>query len=103
MSAVALTVSLEHGMEGFAVLIPIVALSIPIVAIVIGGLKKIAETRLEEARIRAGAGGDGHEVAALREEMDDVRRELGEVQERLDFTERMLTQVRDSQQLPPRT
>jgi hypothetical protein len=35
--------------------------------------------------------------------MDDVRRELGEVQERLDFTERMLTQVRDGQQLPPRT
>ena len=90
-------------MGDFAVLIPITALMIPIVAIVIGGLKKIAETRLEEARIRAGAGGGNHAVAGLREEMEDVRRELAEVQERLDFTERMLAQVRDSQQLPPRT
>ena len=90
-------------MESFGVLVPIIALSIPIVAIVVNGLKRVADARVEEARIKAGAGGDGTEVAALREEMDDLRRELGEVQERLDFTERMLMQVRENQQLPPRT
>jgi hypothetical protein len=84
-----------------AVFIPIIALSIPVVGIVMRGLNRLAETRLEEARIRAGAGGDAADVAALREEMDDVRRELAEVQERLDFAERLLTQVRDHPQLPP--
>jgi uncharacterized protein involved in exopolysaccharide biosynthesis len=34
------------------------------------------------------------ELAALREEMGDVRRELAEVQERLDFAERLLTSGR---------
>lgn len=89
-------------MEHLGVFIPILALSIPVVAIVMNGLRKMAEARVEEARIKASAGGDGTETAALREEMDDLRRELGEVQERLDFTERMLMQVRDNQQLPPR-
>jgi Tfp pilus assembly protein PilO len=90
-------------MDSIAVLIPVFALSIPIVAILMHGMRKLAETRLEEARIRSGGGAQGSEVAALREEMDDLRRELGDVQERLDFTERMLAQVRDSQQLPPHT
>jgi Tfp pilus assembly protein PilO len=94
--------SLERPMEHLGVLIPIFALSIPVVAIFMSSLRKIAETRLEETRIKASAGGGGVEAAALREEMDDLRRELGEVQERLDFTERMLMQVRDNQQLPPR-
>ena len=34
------------------------------------------------------------ELAALRDEMGDVRRELSEVQERLDFAERLLTSGR---------
>ena len=34
------------------------------------------------------------ELAALRDEMGDVRRELAEVQERLDFAERLLTSGR---------
>lgn len=40
-----------------ALFIPILALSIPVVAIVLGGLQKIAKTRLEETRMRLEAEG----------------------------------------------
>lgn len=82
--------------EGVAVFIPIVALSIPVAAIVFRGLQNMAKLRIEEAKVKAGML-DGHgstELAELREEMGDVRRELSEVQERLDFAERLLTSGR---------
>jgi len=79
-----------------ALFIPILALSIPVLALVFRGLHRLAQTRLEEARIRAGSlGGADEELAALRAEVDDLRRELGEVQERVDFTERILSKPRD--------
>ncbi len=79
-----------------ALLIPILALSIPVIALVSRGLNQLAKTRLEEARLRAGSsGGSDDEVAALRAEVDDLRRELSEVQERVDFTERILSRPRD--------
>jgi hypothetical protein len=79
--------------EGFAVFIPIVALCIPVAAIVVHGLQKVARLRIEEAKVKAGLldGQSAAELAALRDEMGDVRRELSEVQERLDFAERLLT------------
>lgn len=82
--------------EDFAVFIPIVALSIPVVAIVFHGLQKIARLRLEEAKMKAGVldGYGSAELGELREEMGEVRRELAEVQERLDFAERLLTSGR---------
>lgn len=91
------------GNEVFA-LIPIFALSIPLAGIVFVGLQKLARTRLEEARVRAGMlGQDGPaEIAALREEIGDLRRELGDVQERMDFAERLLSQSREVERLPGR-
>jgi hypothetical protein len=82
--------------EGFAVFIPIVALGIPVAAIVVNGLQKLARLRIEEAKVKAGLldGQSAAELAALRDEMGDVRRELSEVQERLDFAERLLTSGR---------
>ena len=82
--------------EGFAVFIPIVALCIPVAAIVVHGLQKVARLRIEEAKVKAGLldGQSAAELAALRDEMGDVRRELSEVQERLDFAERLLTSGR---------
>jgi hypothetical protein len=72
--------------------IPILALSIPVLALVFRGLNRLAQVRLEEARIRAGSpGGADEELALLRAEVDDLRRELSEVQERVDFTERVLS------------
>lgn len=80
----------------FAVFIPIVALCIPVAGIIFHGLEKVARLRVEEAKVKAGVvdGQPAAELAALREEMGDVRRELAEVQERLDFAERLLTSGR---------
>ena len=82
--------------EGFAVFIPIIALSIPVAGIIFHGLEKVARLRIEEAKVKAGLvdGQSAAELAALRDEMGDVRRELAEVQERLDFAERLLTSGR---------
>jgi hypothetical protein len=63
-----------------ALLIPIFALAIPLAGIVFVGLQKLARMRLEEARLRAGVLGKETEVeiAALRDEVGDLRRELSE-------------------------
>jgi hypothetical protein len=83
-------------------LIPIMALGIPIVAIVVNGMQKVWRLRLEEARLRAGAlhAGGSAEIDALRTDVADLRRELQEVQERLDFAERALVQRHDPGRLP---
>jgi hypothetical protein len=68
------------------------------------GLWAQARMRLQEPRLAAGAldqGSDG-EIAALRDEAGDVRRELSELQERLDFAERLLSQAREGDRLPGR-
>ena len=88
--------------HALAMLIPIFALAIPVTAIVFGGLLKLARLRLEETRIRAGVlgGGAEYELAALREEVEGLRMELGEVQERVDFAERLLTRSGEAERLP---
>jgi hypothetical protein len=40
------------------------------------------------------------EVAYLREQVEDVQRQLGETQERLDFTERIIARQKHASQLP---
>jgi hypothetical protein len=69
--------------QGFAVFIPILALSIPVAAVIFNGLQKVARLRIEEAKVKAGLldGQSAADVTALREEMGEVRRELSEVQE----------------------
>lgn len=77
----------------------VVALMIPIAAIISGALVKMA-------KIRAAAGGDGmaddlrNRLEAMEHEQAELRRELSEAQERPDFTERLLTQHQDKP-LPP--
>jgi hypothetical protein len=87
-----------------ALLIPIFALAIPLAGIVFFGLLKLARTRLEEARLRAGVldRGAETEIAGLRDDVGDLRRELSELQERMDFAERLLSQARDMERLPGR-
>ena len=68
------------------------------------GLWAQSRVRLEETRWRTGAletGSDG-ETAVLRDEVGDVRRELSEMQERLDFAERLLSQAREGDRPPGR-
>lgn len=82
--------------QSLALLIPIMALMIPVAAVVMGGMIKLRRMRLEETRLHAGdLGVDPHEVTELREDMDNVRAELAEVQERLDFAERLLARPRE--------
>jgi len=78
------------GRQELALLIPILALAIPVIAVISAGVQKLAKIRLEEARIRFGGGAEPGEVQALRGEVDAMRGELIELQERVDFAERML-------------
>ncbi|HKV75527.1 MAG TPA: hypothetical protein VJN95_13485 [Gemmatimonadales bacterium] len=87
------------------VMIPIIALSIPVVAIVFGGLNKLMRLRIEEAKVKAGSLGPGgdEELHQLRDEVDQLRGEMAEMQERLDFTERLVARNADKDRLPPAT
>jgi len=79
-----------------ALLIPVMALAIPVVAIVTSGLQKVWRLRLEEAQLRlhGGEAGSSEEIQALRDELQILRRELSELNERVDFTERLLVRGR---------
>lgn len=87
-----------------ALLIPIMALAIPAGAIIMTGLVKVARLRLEETRLRVqgDASGGGEEVQELRGEVETLRRELGELNERVDFAERLLAQ-KQGKELPAPT
>jgi len=91
-----------------ALFIPIMALAIPVAAIVMGGLLKLRRLRVEEAKLRihSGDSSSSEEVQALRNDLDTLQRQLSELNERVDFTERLLARGRppaSSEQLrPPR-
>ena len=76
--------------DALALLIPIGGIAIVVVSIIMGDLKKIARMRLEEAQLRTQGGENSDEVQALRSELENVRRELSELSERVDFAERLL-------------
>jgi Tfp pilus assembly protein PilO len=80
-----------------ALLSPILALSIPVSAIILSGMVKIRRLRMEEERMRLDTSGGGNDQ--LTAEVAQLRRELDEVHERLDFTERLLTQTKDAARL----
>lgn len=77
----------------------VIALMIPIVAIVCGTLLKFANLRAAERRGDGGGGGGGDTIArleAMEQELTAVRQELAEAHERLDFTERLLAKGQDA-------
>lgn len=78
------------------VIVPIVFLGIAVTGIISTVIIKLQRMKLEEARLRSGSAGDeelAHQVAVLQQEM-------AELQERVDFTERLLAQVKDAPALP---
>ena len=85
-----------------ALLIPILALSIPVIAIISNALQKLWRLRIEEARIRADTlpRGAEAELDQVRGEVEQIRQELSEVQERLDFAERLLARRVEPPPLP---
>ena len=83
----------------------ILALLIPIIALGSVGLIAFSFTPIGRALAKRLSGQAGspeleERVARLEGELDATRRELSESQERLDFAERALTQVREMQKLP---
>ena len=75
----------------------VLALLIPIVAIVCGTI-----VRLRGSRDPAELPGElAQRLEALESEVGALRQELGETQERLDFTERLLAQDRGVNRLGP--
>lgn len=78
--------------EIMVLLIPILGIATGIVAIMVNGVLKLARLKLEKERLQV-HGGDtpsAEELNNLRGEMDTMRAELNELQERVDFTERLL-------------
>lgn len=77
---------------------------IPIVAITgfFGWMITLTITRAQNARLQARAAapdaGDREEVLAA---VEDLRREVAELAERVDFTERLLSKARGAEQLKP--
>jgi hypothetical protein len=77
---------------------------IPIVAIggFFGWMITLTITRAQSARLLAQSAapdtGDKEEVLAA---VEDLRREVAELAERVDFTERLLSKVRGAEQLKP--
>lgn len=59
------------------------------------------ESKWIEAKMRQSGGGSSAEVEQLRSEVDELRGQLAEVHERLDFAERMLAKSREPERLPP--
>jgi hypothetical protein len=59
------------------------------------------EAKWIEAKARAAGGAGAGDVEQLRSEVDELRGQLTEVQERLDFTERILAKQREADRLAP--
>ena len=70
-----------------AVFIPILIFLIPVLAVTFNGLTKLARAKAEARSVD----GDALDrIAQLETEMDHMRQQLTETQERLDFAERLL-------------
>lgn len=79
---------------------------IPILAIFFAGMISLSKTGIGKALAQRIAGGaaPGSDVEAriqdLERDVDTMRQQLSEAEERIDFSERALTQLRDAKQLP---
>ena len=69
-----------------------------VVWLIMSGVQKIARNRHEAAKSRAAIDAADADPT-LRADVDQLKRELSEVQERLDFTERMLARGADRDKL----
>ena len=84
----------------------VLALMIPIVAV--GGffawmisLSPVGKAYADRLKHGPPAGGTGEDHGELVESVEQLRREVAELAERVDFTERLIAQSRAEQQLPP--
>lgn len=88
-------------MEGvFALLIPIVAISV--FGMWVTGIGSAIARRIGGETARPDPMAE-ERLERLEHDMEAMREQLTETQERVDFAERMLAQVREAQRLPPPT
>ncbi|OGU22554.1 MAG: hypothetical protein A3K13_09885 [Gemmatimonadetes bacterium RIFCSPLOWO2_12_FULL_68_9] len=80
-----------------ALVISLITLTLGATFILRGPLGKALADRMAGRAAR-----DDADVAQLRAEVDDLRDLVGELQERLDFAERLLAQQRERSALPDR-
>ncbi len=85
-------------MNGVFVMISITVLSIGVTGIIASSILKMQRMRLEEAKLRSG---DPADVSELAEQVSALQHDMAELQERVDFAERMLAQAREAPALPP--
>lgn len=83
--------------QGIAV---VLGVSIPVLAVSIGGLLLLSRSRLGDAVARRIAGDSRHpdceaQLDALQDEVGVLRAQLAETQERVDFAERLLARVEE--------
>jgi hypothetical protein len=79
--------------QTLAVFIPILIFTIPVLAVLFNGLTKLARIKAEA---RSSVGGEVLErLHDLETEVQDLRHQLTETQERLDFAERLLAKPKD--------
>jgi Tfp pilus assembly protein PilO len=83
--------------NGLFVLIPIMFLGIGVAAIISSSILKMQRLRLEEARLRAG---DSADMNDLVRQVSALQHEVAELQERVEFAERMLAQAGERPGLP---
>ena len=87
----------------------LIGVFIPIIAvggffawmITLSPLGKALAERLRHGPVPPGHAGAGEEVAGLVDSVDQLRREVAELAERVDFTERLLGQQRGVERLSP--
>jgi hypothetical protein len=82
----------------------VIALMIPIVAIAgfFGWMITLTLTKASNARLKAqGMAADPADKEEVLAAVEDLRREVAELAERVDFTERLLSKVRGAEQLKP--
>lgn len=80
-----------------AIVISIMALTAGVTLVLRGPLGKALAERIAGRVVERH---DDREWEALRAEVDDLRGQFAEMQERIDFTERLLAQQRDAGHLP---
>jgi len=76
------------------------ALLIPIVAIIAGTVVKLSRMKLDSVNPAVGQDAIAR-IEALEGELDGLRQQLSETQERVDFTERLLAQAAEGRTLGP--
>lgn len=82
----------------------VIALMIPIVAIAgfFGWMITLTITKANNARLQARmANPDSSDKEEVLAAVEELRREVAELAERVDFTERLLSKVRGAEQLKP--